>query len=133
MRSFAGEATSPVAYRSANGLAITPAERSRSPFSESSGPQELGTFGNLGRNTVIGPGLSTVDFLVNKHFRISEGQELQFRSEFFNLFNHVNLATPNASTRRIFDNNGRLSGSAGTITQTTTPSRQIQFGLKYIF
>jgi hypothetical protein len=96
-------------------------------------PQELGTFGNLGRNTVIGPGLSTVDLVLNKHFRISEDRELQFRSEFFNLFNHVNLAPPMATTRRIFDNAGRLVGSPGTITQTSTPSRQIQFGLKLIF
>jgi len=96
-------------------------------------PQPLGTFGNLGRNTLIGPGLSTVDFLVNKHFRISEGRELQFRSEFFNVMNHVNLAPPLAATRQIFDNNGLLAGSYGQITKTTTPSRQIQFGLKYIF
>lgn len=96
-------------------------------------PQELGTFGNLGRNTLIGPGLATVDFLVNKHFRIGEERELQFRSEFFNFFNHVNLAPPGAPTRRIFDNNGRLVGRPGTLTQTTTPSRQIQFGLKFIF
>jgi len=70
---------------------------------------------------------------VNKHFRISEGRELQFRSEFFNVMNHVNLAPPLAATRQIFDNNGLLAGSYGQITKTTTPSRQIQFGLKYIF
>jgi hypothetical protein len=96
-------------------------------------PQELGTFGNLGRNTVIGPGLFTLDFVVNKHFKIGENNELQFRSEFFNVLNHVNLAPPLVTTRRIFDNNGRLVGSPGTITQTSTPSRQIQFGLKYVF
>jgi len=96
-------------------------------------PQPLGRFGNLGRNTLIGPGRSTVDFLVNKHFRIREGHDLEFRSEFFNMFNHVNLAGPDATTRKIFDNNGRLVGNPGTITQTTTPSRQVQFGLKYVF
>jgi hypothetical protein len=96
-------------------------------------PQALGTFGNLGRNTLIGPGRSTVDFLVNKHFRIREGHDLEFRSEFFNLFNHPNFADPDATTRRIFDNNGRLVTNPGTLTQTTTPSRQIQFGLKYLF
>lgn len=98
-------------------------------------PQELGTFGTLGRNTVIGPGIFTVDFLVNKHFRIGEGRELQFRSELFNVMNHVNLAPPSATTRRIFNASagGALVGSPGTITRTTTPSRQIQFGLKYIF
>ncbi|PYV65521.1 MAG: hypothetical protein DMG97_32085, partial [Acidobacteria bacterium] len=48
-------------------------------------PQPLGTFGNLGRNTLIGPRRSTIDFLVNKHFRISEKRELQFRTEVFNV------------------------------------------------
>ena len=60
---------------------------------------------------------------------------MQFRAEFFNLFNRVNLAPPLLATRRIFDNAaiGRLVGSAGAIQQTTTTSRQIQFGLKYVF
>ncbi|OFW35510.1 MAG: hypothetical protein A3J28_07500 [Acidobacteria bacterium RIFCSPLOWO2_12_FULL_60_22] len=98
-------------------------------------PQPLGTFGNLGRNTVIGPGIATVDFLVNKHFRIKEGRELSFRAEFFNVFNRPNLAPPLLATRRIFNNAavGRLVGSAGAIQQTNTTSRQIQFGLKYVF
>ena len=76
---------------------------------------------------------SVLVLLVNKHFRISVGRELQFRSEFFNVMNHVNLAPPLAAPRQIFDNNGLLAGSYGQITKTTTPSRQIQFGLKYIF
>ncbi len=95
-------------------------------------PQTLGTFGNLGRNTLIGPGLSTVDFLVNKHFRITEGREFQFRTEFFNLLNHPNFATPSVSNRRIFDGSGNLVAS-GAISRTTTASRQIQFGFKFIF
>jgi hypothetical protein len=73
------------------------------------------------------------DFVINKHFQVTENHELQFRSEFFNLLNHVNLSAPMVNTRRIFDTTGRLVGSPGTITQTSTPSRQIQFGLKYIF
>ena len=65
-------------------------------------PQPLGTFGNLGRNTLIGPGRSTIDFLVNKHFRISEKRELQFRTEVFNLLDHPNFEAPNSANRRIF-------------------------------
>ena len=94
-------------------------------------PQPLGFFGNLGRNTVIGPGIGEFDFLVSKHFQINEAGELQFRAEFFNVLNRPNFTTPEG--RQIFDNNGRLNASAGTITQTTTSSRQIQFGLKYTF
>jgi hypothetical protein len=95
-------------------------------------PQPLGTFGNLGRNTLIGPGRQTIDFLVNKHFRMSEKRELQFRTEVFNIMNHPNFEAPNTANRRIFDNSGNLVAS-GQLTNTTTTSRQIQFGLKFIF
>ncbi len=96
-------------------------------------PQPLGTFGNLGRNTLAGPRFSNVDFLVNKHFRMGEVRELQFRAEFFNVLNHPNFAAPSLDTRRIFDLAGRLSQLAGRLVRTTTTSRQIQFGLKFIF
>jgi Carboxypeptidase regulatory-like domain/TonB dependent receptor/TonB-dependent Receptor Plug Domain len=97
-------------------------------------PQPLGTFGNLGRNTLNGPGRSTIDFLVNKHFRISEKRELQFRTEVFNLLNHPNFEAPNTANRRIFDNTGSANlVASGQLTNTTTTSRQIQFGLKFIF
>ncbi len=103
-------------------------------------PQPLGTFGNLGRNTLIGPGVSDVDFLVNKHFRMGERRELQFRAEVFNILNHPNFAAPGVGTRRIFagdlTNPPRLpppSASAGQLKKTTTTSRQIQFGLKFVF
>jgi len=98
-------------------------------------PQSLGTFGTLGRNTVIGPGNATVDLVLNKHFRFAEGRELQFRSEVFNSLNRPNFAPPQANTRRIFDAStaGALVGSAGAITRTASDSRKIQFGLKYIW
>jgi hypothetical protein len=90
-------------------------------------PQIPGTFGNLGRNTLIGPGLSEVDFLVNKHFRMGEQRDLQFRAEFFNVLNHPNFAAPSVTLGAL------LSASAGLLTKTTTTSRQIQFGLKFVF
>jgi hypothetical protein len=98
-------------------------------------PQPLGTFGNLGRNTLIGPGIAEVDFSVNKNFQITEGKRLQFRAECFNLANHPNFQAPPTSTRRIFDGQGQLvSTSVGALNPpTATTSRQIQFGLKFIF
>lgn len=100
-------------------------------------PQPLGTFGNLGRNTLIGPGIAEVDFSISKHFQIAEGKELQFRAECFNLANHPNFQAPTLNFRRIFNGAavGQLSGpSVGVLTSpTTTSSRQIQFGLKLIF
>jgi hypothetical protein len=100
-------------------------------------PQPLGTFGNLGRNTLIGPGIAEVDFSITKNFPIREGKDLQFRAECFNLANHPNFQAPSTNYRRIFDGSaaGQLVSTAvGALTApTTTSSRQIQFGLKFVF
>ena len=52
------------------------------------------TFGDLGPNTVIGPGLATLDFALARECRLLEGTRFQFRAEFFNALNQVNLGTP---------------------------------------
>lgn len=87
-------------------------------------------YGNLGRNTVQGPGVETVDFSLVKTFSIRERQTLMFRSEFFNLLNHANFGIPN---RTVFASNGAYAGNAGVIQDLATPSRQIQFSLRYSF
>jgi hypothetical protein len=82
------------------------------------------TFGNAGRNILIGPGLNNFAVALLKQFRFSTSRTLQFRTEFFNLFNHPNFKLPEA----FIDNPatfGRIL-SAG-------PARQIQFGLKFLF
>ncbi len=89
-----------------------------------------GFFGNLGRNTLIGPGLAMVDMSVNKRFRITERVTLQFRTEMFNSLNHPNLAIPSART--VFTSTGPV-GSAGRITSTLTSARQLQLGMKLVF
>ncbi|MBI4483281.1 MAG: 2Fe-2S iron-sulfur cluster binding domain-containing protein [Acidobacteria bacterium] len=81
-------------------------------------------YGNLGRNTVIGPGVATFDFSLGKDFRvksISEDFTVQFKFETFNLFNRANFGQP---LRTAFDGTGRRVGAAGRITSTTTSSRQ---------
>jgi len=88
-----------------------------------------GTWGDLGRGTLRGPGLAELDLSLFKNFRVSERIGLQFRAECFNLLNHSNLGSPNP----IVFTGGAVSSSAGLITTTTTTSRQIQFGLKLIF
>jgi len=88
-----------------------------------------GTYGNLGRGVYSGPGLANVDASLFKSTAITERTRLQFRAEFFNLLNHANFGTPNAT---VFSS-GAISPSAGLITATATTSRQIQFGLKLIF
>ena len=91
--------------------------------------------GNLGRNTLIGPGLVNFDFsLFKNNFikRISDTFNAQFRAEFFNVFNRANFAPP-LDNRNVFDATGNPIANAGLITSTQTPSRQIQFALKLIW
>lgn len=88
-----------------------------------------GFYGNLGRNTLIGPGLATWDFSVLKDTRPREQLNLQFRAEIFNLLNRANFNQPNAV---VFTPSG-VSPTAGVITSTTTTARQVQFGLKLLW
>jgi hypothetical protein len=88
-----------------------------------------GFYGNVGRDTLIGPGLATWDFSVLKDTRIRERLNLQFRAEIFNLLNRANFNLPNAV---VFTPSG-VSPTAGVITSTSTTSRQIQFGLKLLW
>ena len=91
---------------------------------------QAGFFGNLGRNTLTGPGLANLDSALNKRFRLTERVRAQFRAELFNLLNHPNFAIP--SQRTVFSAAGPV-GSAGRITSTSTASRQVQFGIKVTF
>ncbi len=84
------------------------------------------TFGNAGRNILIGPGVNILDGSIRKEFATTETQRLEFRAEFFNMVNHPNFAQPDN-----FIDDG--PGAAGVITSLAQPMRQIQFGLKYRF
>ena len=90
-----------------------------------------GIYGNVGRNILQGAGLATTDFSLAKKFALSERVNLQFRAEFFNTFNRVNLNTPNPVVYTAAT--GGPSPTAGVITSTATSSRQIQLGLKLLF
>ena len=86
-------------------------------------PLATSPYGNLARNAFRAAGFEQWDFAANKSFRIREGINLQFRSEFFNLLNHTNFGVPNTRT---------TDTAFGTI-RSTYPSRQIQFALKLLF
>ena len=92
-------------------------------------PNASGFYGNLGRDTLIGPGLATWDMSVHKDFRIRERLALQFRAEAFNLLNRANFGFPNPVA---YSTSG-TSPTAGVITNTSTTSRQIQLSLKLIW
>jgi hypothetical protein len=90
-----------------------------------------GAYGNVGRNVLQGPSLVETDLSLTKTFPFSERLNLQFRSEFFNIFNHTNFNVPNPVV--FASATGGPSSTAGVITATTTTSRQIQFGLKLMW
>jgi hypothetical protein len=92
-------------------------------------PNNSGFYGNLGRDTLTGPGLATWDLSFLKDTPIREGLNLQLRAELFNFLNHPNFNTPNAVA---FTPTG-VSPTAGLITSASTTSRQIQFGLKLLW
>ena len=89
-----------------------------------------GTYGNAGRNIIIGPGLTTFDMSLTKNTPLTERMNLQFRLEGFNVFNNVNFAMPSS---RIFETNGSISSTAGLMNRTFTDGRQLQFALKLLF
>jgi hypothetical protein len=87
-----------------------------------------GTYGNVGRDVLTGPGLADLDVSVLKTTRLTERVAVQFRAEFFNVLNHANFGTPNAV---VFSSASTTpAATAGVITSTSTTSRQSQLGLK---
>ena len=100
-------------------------------------PQCFNLRGNSGRNILIGPGVTSLDFSLFKNNyikRISERFNIQFRAELFNILNHPNFAPPVQGVNTdIFDGTGAPNPAAGLLTRTTTTAREIQFALKIIF
>jgi hypothetical protein len=96
-------------------------------------PPALGNgtdFGNLGVGIVRGPGQANTDLALTKLFRVGEGQTLQFRSEFFNAFNHPQFALPLGNfNQALFPS----SPIFGLITSTSVNPRLIQFALRLQF
>jgi hypothetical protein len=86
--------------------------------------QPFGTYGNVGRNTLIGPTIFSMDGSLLKNFNFTERQYLQFRFEAFNLPNHPNWSNPNTNI---------FSSGFGSIGGTRTNMRQLQLALKYVF
>src|SRR5258708_5501238 len=92
----------------------------------------LGSFGNVGRNTMQGPGYQVWDFSLFKNFQISERMKLEFRSEFFNVFNHANLQFAKSGPQNSINTTTFGTPAFGFLTAARDP-RQIQFALKLAF
>jgi hypothetical protein len=85
--------------------------------------QPAGTFGNVGRNTFFGPGITNVDASIIRNFRM-RSKTLQFRLEAFNVLNNPIWQDPNTTMN---------SATYGTINSTRKPMRELQLGVKYVF
>ena len=93
--------------------------------------------GNVGRSVLRGPKQINVDFSIFKRFPFGEAKSVEFRAEFFNLFNQVNLANPNSNLNAatMDSNTGEIinPGDFGRITSTSNNPRLIQLALKFNF
>jgi Carboxypeptidase regulatory-like domain len=90
--------------------------------------QSAHSFGNGRIGNLRGPHLVDFDLVLQKSFRVTESQQIEFRSEFFNLLNHPNFGLPGGGSLVYVD----VPGGAA-ITNTATDNRQIEFALKYTF
>jgi len=99
--------------------------------------EPLGTYGNAGRNAVIGPGIADWDFSTLKNFNFTEKKHLQFRFEAFNFLNHPIWSDPNTTLTSNQVNASNLpiagTGNFGVISGTRIDMRNLQFSLKLIF
>ena len=86
-------------------------------------PNTRAQYGNLGAYVLTGPGQHVWDFSLFKNNRVTEKLNIQFRAEFFNVFNHTNFGNPNTNLN---------SGNFGIITGASA-GREVQFGLKLLF
>jgi hypothetical protein len=93
----------------------------------------VGELGNAGRVPVTGPDFVNSDFSVIKQFRIHEDIGLNFRAEFFNLFNHPQLGSPIADINYGSPTPGTVSSSFGQVNSTVNNPRLTQLALKLTF
>src|SRR5439155_8548585 len=88
-----------------------------------------GTFGNVARGALMGPGFFNVNTSLHKRIPVRESVALQFRFEAFNVLNHTNFSHPELI---VFSGND-IAGSAGVIRETASRERQIQLALRLEF
>jgi hypothetical protein len=98
-------------------------------------PNNSGFYGNAGRDSLIGPGLATWDLSFMKDTSIRENFHVQFRAELFNVLNRANFNTPNliVAVLPVGSTTPQANPAAGQVQSTSTTSRQIQLGLKFLW
>ena len=97
---------------------------------------EPGTFGNVGRNELLGPDLKTVDLAVSRKFgtqALRSDSRIEFRLEVFNLLNRANFGPPSLIAFSGTAAQEAPLASFGQIRTTVTSARQVQLGLRWMF
>jgi hypothetical protein len=92
--------------------------------------QTAGTNGNVGRNSLVGPGYADFDVSLSKATRITERSNLDLRFDCFNIANHTNFNVPASS---LYEGAGIANPTAGIIFGTVSTSRQIQLSARFAF
>jgi len=123
-----------------------PTVQSGQPIPSSGGTATAGAvgtdIGNVGRNCLRGPRQVNVDIALGKLFPLVESRNLEFRAEFFNLFNHPNFANPISNLNALIASGGSIDpttgrvlnpGNFGRIISTSNNPRILQFALKFNF
>ena len=103
-------------------------------------PPPARTIGNVGRNTLHAAGLASLDFSLTKKTSVGENVTVEFRAEFFNVFNRTNLGLPETQVveNPVYNADGSVASfdfdpDAGFIDNATTKQREVQFGLRIAF
>jgi len=121
-----------------NGDVVFPGTRDQYISNSAFSPAAPGTFGNLKRNALTGPGYWRTDASILKKFYFTETMNFEFRLEVVNLFNHVNLGNPDTNLGEFNTRTGKFSnGGFGKITSTAffgnDPQRNLQFAFRFTF
>ena len=123
-------ATHKVQYFTPSPYVLAPAGQAQNSFGPYARPA-AGTFGNLGRDTLFGPGFWNADLSLAKNFNLTERVHFQLRAEAYNAFNHVSLGQPDSCVDCQDGNAGTISSSLSS--QDGTTMRRLQFSGRFSF
>ena len=122
--------THKVQYFTPSPYVLQPAGQANSSFGPYARPL-VGTFGNIGRDSVIGPSFFNTDLSVTKNFQLRERLNFQLQAQAFNVFNHANLGGPDSCVDCQDGNAGTISSIVAT--QDGTSMRRLQFAARFRF
>jgi len=116
-------------FQTTSGVALDAAGKSSGSWAQPA----VDTFGNVGRNTLRGPRFFDTDLALFKNFTITERAKAQFQFQFYNIFNHVNLANPDGCVDCIDSNTGLNTGGKITGIAANSQLRSLTYGFKLTF